>query len=435
MKLTHKFKPRGMAKELFADRSDEVLMSGPAGTGKSRACLEKLHMCMLLNPGARGLIVRKTAVSLTSTALVTFTKQVIPEAVMSGDVKWYGGSAKEPAQFKYSNGSSVAVGGMDKPTKIMSSEYDMIYVQEAVELNEEDWEACTTRLRNGVISFQQLIADCNPDVPTHWLKLRGDTGTTRFLESRHKDNPVYYREDGTLTDKGRAYMHKLDNLTGVRRHRLRDGLWVAAEGVIYDEYDPAVHLVDRFSIPQSWERYWTIDFGFNHPFILQRWAEDPDGNLYLYAEIFHTRRTVDQHAANVMAQVKRDGCWIEPPPAAIICDHDAEDRATFQKFSGLPTKAANKKVKAGIEAVQRRFRIGENGKPRIFILRDACTERDPFLVDMKRPTCTVEELPGYVWKGLDKDEPVKELDDGMDAMRYMVAERDLRGEARVRWVA
>jgi hypothetical protein len=41
------------------------------------------------------------------------------------------------------------IGGMDKPTKIMSSEYDFIYVQEAIELTETDWENLTTRLRNG----------------------------------------------------------------------------------------------------------------------------------------------------------------------------------------------------------------------------------------------------------------------------------------------
>ena len=103
MKLQHKFKPRGQAQALFGYRGDEVLMSGPAGTGKSRACLEKLHMCMLLNPGSRVLIVRKTAVSLTSTALVTFRQHVIGEALLAGDVVWYGGSKNEPAQYKYSN--------------------------------------------------------------------------------------------------------------------------------------------------------------------------------------------------------------------------------------------------------------------------------------------------------------------------------------------
>lgn len=34
------YEPFGAAKDVWTDRSDEVLLSGPAGTGKSRACLE-----------------------------------------------------------------------------------------------------------------------------------------------------------------------------------------------------------------------------------------------------------------------------------------------------------------------------------------------------------------------------------------------------------
>jgi len=30
-------------------QDDEVLLSGPAGTGKSRACLEKVHLMALMN--------------------------------------------------------------------------------------------------------------------------------------------------------------------------------------------------------------------------------------------------------------------------------------------------------------------------------------------------------------------------------------------------
>jgi len=103
--------------------------------------------------------------------------------------------------------------GMDKATKIMSSEFDMIYVGEATELTENDWEMLATRLRNGVMPYQQLIADCNPEAPTHWLKVRVDTGKTTGLDSRHEDNPVYYDAEGQLTDQGRPYINRLDNLT------------------------------------------------------------------------------------------------------------------------------------------------------------------------------------------------------------------------------
>ena len=135
------------------------MISGPAGAGKSRACLEKLHGVALANPGMRGLIVRKTAASLTSSALVTWKRDVIPEAVEAKGVWFYGGSAEEPPQYRYENGSVVSIGGMDKASKIMSTEYDIAYVQEATELTEDDWQALTSRMRNGVVSFQQILAD------------------------------------------------------------------------------------------------------------------------------------------------------------------------------------------------------------------------------------------------------------------------------------
>ncbi|SES68998.1 phage terminase large subunit [Nonomuraea wenchangensis] len=216
--LRHHYRPRGVAAALFDCRTPEVLLSGPAGTGKSRACLEKLHLMALLNPGMRALIVRKTAVSLGSTSLVTFREHVAKESLAAGDVVWYGGSAQEAASYRYTNGSVIVVGGMDKATKIMSSEYDIAYVQEAIELTEDDWEAITTRLRNGKVSFQQLIADTNPSVPTHWLWLRArcDRGDTVVLDCRHEDNPVLFDDDGQPTPVGTDYIGKLGRLVRAR---------------------------------------------------------------------------------------------------------------------------------------------------------------------------------------------------------------------------
>src|SRR5690242_5222764 len=49
------YAPRGSAQSLFRTRAPEILVSGPAGTGKSRACLTKLHLAALKKPGMRGL--------------------------------------------------------------------------------------------------------------------------------------------------------------------------------------------------------------------------------------------------------------------------------------------------------------------------------------------------------------------------------------------
>lgn len=393
--LTHIYHPRGSAVELFNKRDREILVSGPAGTGKSRACLEKLHILCLKHPGITCLIVRKTLASLGSTALKTYREIVAVEAFESGLIDYYGGSAEKPPQYRYYNGpngevgSTIVIGGMDKPSKVMSSEYDVIYVQEAVELNEDDWQALTTRLRNWKLSFQQLVADTNPDKPTHWLMTRCSTKGTTMLESRHEENPELFDANGNLTERGTEYMATLDALTGVRYLRLRKGLWVAAEGIIYDEWDPAVNLIDRFEIPQSWVRWWTVDFGYVHPFVLQRWAEDGDGRLYLYAEQYQTRRLVEDHARDVLSQVcpgadpkaepGAHGTWIEPKPRAIICDHQASDRATLERHLGLSTVPANKTVSAGIQAVQSRLRAAGDGKPRLFRYARQCVPNRPGL--------------------------------------------------------
>lgn len=431
--LEHVYTPRGNARELFACRAPEVLLSGPAGTGKSRACLEKLHLCALLNPGMRGLILRKTATSLTSTALVTWNKHVTSEAQKCGKVSWYGGSSQEPAMYRYANGSTITVGGMDKATRIMSSEYDMIYVQEAIELTEDDWESATTRLRNGVMSFQQILADTNPDTQFHWLKVRCDEGKTVLLNSTHEENPVYFGEDGSLTPEGTAYIAKLDQLTGVRYNRLRKGLWVAAEGVIYEDFNPGLHVIDGFDPPPDWERIWSVDFGYKHPFVWQCWVSDEDGRLYLHREIYSTERIVADHAEVIKRVTAND-----PAPSKIVCDHDAEDRATLERALGMSTTPANKAVSPGIEAVQKRLRLAGDGRARIFIMKNSLVNRDPKQSERRKPCSTVEEIPGYIWDvGANrkiKDAPKKEDDDGCDAMRYAVAAFDLQSNYRLRWI-
>lgn len=409
-----------------------MLLSGPAGTGKSRACLEKLNLCALQNPGMQALIVRKELSTLGGSVLRDYEKEVINKLVDVGHVEYYGGSAREAPQYRYKNGSAVRIGGMDKPGKVMSTQYDMIYVNEAIQLHEDDWQALISRLRNGVMSFQQLIADTNPDTPTHWLYRRCLEGKTVFLDTVHEDNPRYYDEDGTLNDYGKNYLAKLDSSSGVFKQRYRYGKWIAAEGLIYEEFKPDVHVIKPFVPPVDWTRYWSVDFGFTHPFVCQFWAEDDDGRLYLYKEIYKTKTLVEDHA-RMLRKMLDNG---EPTPQMIICDYaDAEGRATLERALELPTEAAVKKVYEGIQAVQERMKVQADGKPRLFIMENAVIERDPLLEEARRPTCTAEEIPGYVWdkgaKGMIKETPLKVNDDGCDAARYLCAAMALYSEPRV----
>jgi hypothetical protein len=426
----------GGALELMSARDKEICLDGPAGTGKTLAIWWKIHLALIKYPGARALALRKSHASLVSTALVIYRKEVLHPAC---GVRFFGGNSELPPMYIYPNGSEMLLGGLDRPGKVMSAAYDLVYINEATDLKIEEYELPFSRLRNGVMPYQQILTDVNPQNPKHWFNRRMDTGLTRRILSRHTDNPRFYDQKTLeLTEAGDAYINGiLGNLTGVRRLRLKDGKWMAAEGAIYEQdWDEAINVVQPFKIPRDWPRFWSIDFGYVHPFVCQFWAIDPDGQMILYKEVYHTGRTVKDHCAHI----KRAMGWHEdkmgqamltpsgePLPLAVIADHDAGDRATFEQEMGLRTIGAKKDVSPGIQAVQLRMRPRGNGKPGLVIFSDALVERD-MVRDMKElPCCTKDEIETYVWTdSLRKDEPLKELDDGCDAMRYFVAHRDLR---------
>jgi phage terminase large subunit len=412
--------------EVVRSRDSEVMLSGPAGTGKTVATLWKLHRAAQRYPGMRAAIVRQTRESLTQSALVTYENKVL-------DREWFDRIARNCQRrarqsYAYPNGSEIVVGGLDKPSKIMSTEFDLIYVNQAEETSESTWEQLSSRLRNDVLPYQQILGDCNPDAPKHWIQQRALNGSLTLLESRHEDNPEYH--DGVnWTASGERYMARLERLTGVRFLRLRKGIWAGVEGQIYDEWDDAIHLVEPFAIPDDWSHYRSVDFGYTNPFVCQWWAVDPDGRLYLYRELYGSERIVSDWAA--LIRLHSDGEQIEHT----ITDWDAEDRATLESC-GIPTIPASKSVLPGIEAMKLRLRRAGDGKPRLFIVKGCTVDRDPRLIEAKKPASTHEELSGYVWapplpNRAPKEEPLKMNDHGCDALRYMVAEIDGLGT----WVA
>ncbi len=431
-----RFEARGAVAEAFKSRAGELLLSGAAGTGKSVGALMKIHLNMLQYPRARSLVARKTHASLTASTLVTFRQNVAAEAIDSGIVRYYGGSGAEPAAYRYSNGSAIVVGGLDRPSRLLSTEYDFAFVDEATETVPEDIDTIVTRLRHGRTPYQQLVMCTNPGGPTHHLKARADGGRCQMLYSRHEDNPRMFR-DGAWTEYGLTYLARLETLTGVRYQRMRHGLWVAAEGLVYSDWSPAVHLVDRLPPgSEQWQRIWAIDFGFSNPFVILCFAVDPDGRLWLYRQVYMSHRLVEDHAKKMKALVCPNGEWREPRPRWIVADHDAEDRATWERHFGMATVPAKKSVSDGIQAMQVRLRPAGDGKPRFFVVRGCLTERDPLLVEAKKPTCFEDEIAEYVWpqdvKPDKREAPVKENDHAMDDARYVCAELDLGGRPRVR---
>lgn len=235
------FDLRGGNQLAYDARDKEILVSGPAGTGKTRTILELLNNLCHSFPGLRALIVRKHQVTLTTTCLVTFNSKVLTS---NDGVAFFGGSKSEPAAYRYPNGSIITVGGMDNPEKLLSSEYDIVYANEATELTLEDWEVLTSRLRNGVLRWMRIIGDCNPSYDSHWLLQRCVAGTTRHIRTRIQDNPAYFDAAGIASEAGEQYIATLENLTGTRRQRLLLGEWVGVEDACYPVFDRETHIRD-----------------------------------------------------------------------------------------------------------------------------------------------------------------------------------------------
>jgi phage terminase large subunit len=387
---------RGAVAQLWDTTHGEIIVSGPAGTGKTRAILEWIHWrCQ--TGRVKVLMVRKVAESLKTSALDTYQNQVLHEfdgkrSHLDG-VAYFGGNDILPPSFNYQTGSRIVVGGMDQASKIKSTEWDIVFPNECTELSLEDWEMITGRTDRPSIMDRPpalVIGDCNPDAPTHWVKQRELAGSVVVWYSKHEDNPAMWNSQAQRwTASGERYLARLDKLTGVRYKRLRLGQWVAAEGLIYEDWDEAVNVIDRRNLPDEWDRFLVIDFGYTNPFVLGCWAIDPDGRLILEHEIYRTRRLVSDHAADW-----RHFWGDRRPPIAVIADHDAEDRATWDRDSGLASLPAVKRVSAGIQAVANRIRVLADGKPRLMVMRDTLIHPpDPDLKASGKPTCTHEQIP------------------------------------------
>ena len=183
----------GENKRAYQCREPEVMLAGPADTGKTIAQLTKLHWLACRHKNASLVIARKQLTDTYATVLVTFQKKILGEDTF---IKPYGG--EKPQWFDYPNGSRIWIAGLDKAGKVLSAEHDIIYVNQAEELGLPDWETLTTRTtgRAGHMPYSQTIADCNPAGPTHWIKTRSRAGaltcsspgirTTRSYSTRQR---------------------------------------------------------------------------------------------------------------------------------------------------------------------------------------------------------------------------------------------------------
>lgn len=385
--------PRGASAQLFRERGPIVIVSGPAGTGKTYGALWRLHLSAMKWAGMRGIMLRKTQEDLTASALVTYQERVLGSG--NYGVRPFGGSKLKPAGFQYPNGSELLIGGLDKADKVMSREYDLIYVNEAWEISEDDLEKLSTRARWGVMPYQQVFGDTNPQGPGHHLYKAFQAGRIQMLFSVHEDNPALFDPAvNDWTEQGRAYLARLDSLTGFRRDRLRKGLWVAAEGVVYPGFNRQTH-VKKINC-KGWGTILGMDVGTRNPTALLtiRFAGD---RIHVEAEHYQRGMSSDSITDVAISTYGRTN------PDYLVIDPSAAGLITSLADRGITVRKATNDIKIGISRLTAAL-------PDLTV--------DPSCVNL------IEEFESYRYpsggRNDSNDTPVKEHDHALDALRYAV---------------
>lgn len=245
----------------------------------------------------------------------------------------------------------------------------------------------------------------NPDSPFHWLK-------TKYIDRAHLLNMKVFHF--RLEDNPTLSTEYVDSLkreyTGVWFQRFVEGMWVMAEGMIYDMFDPGLHVVK--SLP-AMARYWVgVDYGTSNATVFLLVGLGVNNKLYVVKEYRH-------EAGEGLARSKTDEQygkdfvdWIgELRPEWIFIDPSAKSfRLTLwnmrrEKTSLLKVAPADNTVLDGIRKTAGLFSAG------CLYVHESCKGLQ-------------KELGTYVWDAKaqerGEDRPLKGNDHGPDALRYVV---------------
>ena len=404
-----------MAK-LYGNYAHEIILSGPFQTGKTFGVIAWFHWRMCQTHNAKGLWVRKTYNSLIGSACETYERKILPFPPGHPDsrVRAFGG--ERPQKYLYSNGSEIVLGGLDKPEKFLSAEFDYIYINQVEEIPQAAYEMLTGRAtgRAGNTDSPQILGDCNPSYPGHWILARHSAGMLEFYEQLHEHNPTLYDDAGTITALGQATMINLEKLTGVRRQRGLEGLWVAAEGAIYDNFSYSENVTEAADYNPDWPVYWGVDDGYaeggglgtpgHHPRAFVLANQRPDGGFNVFAEYYRTLQLPEASIQEVLS-------WPYHEPDLALVDSSAAELRRRLVDNNIFNGAASHRVADGIKVV-RRFICDGSGQRLLHI----------------HPRCVnlIRELQSYRYDEHSKmseagePKPLK-LDDHLpDATRYLL---------------
>ena len=248
------------------------------------------------------------------------------------------------------------------------------------------------------VSGSKFWFNCNPDGPYHWFK-------TNWIDRAKEKGLLYlhFTMDDNLSLTEHIKKRYASLYSGVFYRRYILGLWVVAEGIIYDMFSTTKHVVESATYNEYAKYYVSCDYGTQNATVFLLWQSGTDGEWYCVDEYYYSGRdesaqkTDNEYADDLTAFIG------DKDVEAVIIDPSAASFIALLKKRGFRIIKAKNDVLDGIRFVGTQLNLGK-------------------LLFLKRCENTIKEFGSYIWdiKACERgeDKPIKQHDHAMDAVRY-----------------
>ncbi|MGC8978644.1 phage terminase large subunit [Caldisericum sp.] len=327
--------------------------------------------------------------------------------------------------MRFPNGSQIhfrAIQTTRDVKKIQGVEYQLIIIDEAPNFEIEAIHRIETSLRTSKHPnfIPTLLMTGNPLGRSDYYFL------TRFVEPDYTDWASYELENkdkyvfvpANVYDNpyiGEPYIKRLKSLPKYIQDAYLLGKWGIGEGRFFEKWNPDIHVIDEFEIPEHWTRKSGIDIGWSnkHPTVCLWLAQDPETlNVYVYREYVKVGTTIEY--ARDIAELEAGEGYIETfaDPSMFFKSNSKgrigeSDAAIFlRETNKFLIPAINDRV-LGWRIVKQWLDWGDTTTSKLFVFRN-CS----YLIK----TIPQQRYAKGKREDLDTDGP----DDAVDALRYVL---------------
>ena len=258
---------------LFDCESRYLVLKGGGGSGKSIFAGRKVIERCVAEPGHRFLVCRKVAKTLRESCFAQLRGQIAEHYPNSGAVVNRG-----ELRIAFPNGSEILFAGLDDVEKLKSI-YDItgIWIEEASELLEGDFNQLDIRLRTQSPYYLQIILTFNPISITHWLK-------GRFFDRRDPRATVHestYRDNRFLPQEAVRTLEAFQDTDEYYYMVYCLGRWGVTGKTVFDAKTVTARLLEHIRPT----RVGCFAYDYDGRAVSGvRWVDDPGGFIRIYRE-------------------------------------------------------------------------------------------------------------------------------------------------------